>query len=230
MMNAGTLRQSLLNHPMVHYSYVSAAIWLMLLAFPVAAELLRGTVVGIDDGDSLTLLFDQTRYRVRLEQIDAPEHGQAWADRSKQALTEKVFNRQVTVRVSGTDQYHRLLGSLVIGERDINRELVAEGHAWAYRRYLKDEHLIEAESSARDHGLGLWSLPDPVPPWEWRVAQRKHAGTCNIKGNISSTGARIYHLPEQQHYEQTRISTSKGERWFCSESEARAAGWRKAKS
>jgi len=215
---------------MVRYSYISAAIWLMLATFPVAAELLHGTVVGIDDGDSLTLLVDQTRHRVRLEQIDAPEHGQDWADRSKQALAEKVFDRQVTVRVSGADQYHRLLGTLVLGERDINRELVAEGHAWAFRRYLKDDDLMEAESTARNQGLGLWSLPDPVPPWEWRAAQRKHAGVCNIKGNISSTGARIYHLPEQRNYAQTRISTSKGERWFCSESEARAAGWRKAKS
>ena len=85
---------------------------------------------------------------------------------------------------------------------------------------------------------GLWR-GDFVPPWRWRKGERiegaasksgkSTGGGCRIKGNISRKGVRIYHAPGGQSYNQTRINTSKGERWFCSESEARAAGWRKAR-
>jgi hypothetical protein len=69
-----------------------------------------------------------------------------------------------------------------------------------------------------------------VAPWAWRQQQRDHAAgarpDCRIKGNITRGGERIYHRPGDRHYAQTRISTSRGERWFCSEREAREAGWR----
>lgn len=52
---------------------------------------------------------------------------------------------------------------------------------------------------------------------------------CNIKGNVNTRGERIYHVPGQEYYEETRIVAAHGERWFCSEAEARAAGWRKSK-
>ena len=75
-----------------------------------------------------------------------------------------------------------------------------------------------------------------MPPWEWWRGERLQAATvpdsaadCAIKGNVSSSGERIYHVPGGQYYERTKISTAKGERWFCTEAEAFAAGWRKAK-
>lgn len=77
---------------------------------------------------------------------------------------------------------------------------------------------------------------DFVPPWEWRRGKRLQATTmpdraadCTIKGNISSSGERIFHILGTQHYDRTRINTAKGERWLCTEAEAMAAGWRKAK-
>jgi hypothetical protein len=57
----------------------------------------------------------------------------------------------------------------------------------------------------------------------------EETGACNIKGNVSTRGERIYHVPGQKYYDRTRISASHGERWFCSEAEARAAGWRRSK-
>ncbi len=119
-----------------------------------------------------------------------------------------------------------------LGEEDINRWLVREGWAVASRRYSLN--YVDAEDAARQHQAGVWSS-EFVMPWDWRRGQRlvrpaaETPNGCNIKGNISKDGERIYHVPGQGNYEQTRISVDKGERWFCSEDEAIAAGWRKAK-
>ena len=86
-----------------------------------------------------------------------------------------MFQEDVEVEVSGTDRYDRTLGRIWLGNRDINRELVAEGYAWAYRDYLTDMSLLEDEKSARDEGLGLWSMASPVPPWQWRRGNRSSA-------------------------------------------------------
>ena len=90
--------------------------------------------------------------------------------RAKQALSDKVFGRVVDVVEVDRDRYGRVVGRIYLSSRDINRELVAEGHAWVYRKYMRDETLLADEAAARDAGLGLWSLPEAerVPPWEWR--------------------------------------------------------------
>ena len=137
---------------------------------------LDAVVVGIADGDTVTILDTERRRqtKVRLTEIDTPERGQPWGTRAHQALADKVFQRHVRVASEGEDRYGRLLGRLYIGDRDINRELVREGHAWVYRRYSSDIWLLEDEQAARETGLGLWSLPDAdrVPPWEWRRGVR----------------------------------------------------------
>ena len=116
---------------------------------------------------------------MRLTEIDTPERAQPWGTRARQALADKVFQRQVQVMPEGEDRYGRLLGRIYLGGRDINREMVREGHAWAYRQYLSDESLLEDESLAREAGIGLWSLPQAqnVPPWEWRRNGRQTGAT-----------------------------------------------------
>lgn len=205
------------------------------------ARELQGEVVGIADGDTLTLLVDDTTYRIRLAEIDAPEGGQAWGNRARQALADKVFRQQVRVSVVDIDQYGRQVGKVWLQDRDINRELISEGHAWVYRKYLTDRSLLENEAAAKASASGLWSQSEAVPPWQWRhngqlqSTTRQPAGTsaedgnCRIKGNISSNGQKIYHVPGQRYYPQTQISESRGERWFCSEGQARKAGWRRSK-
>jgi hypothetical protein len=97
---------------------------------------------------------------------------------------------------------------------------------------LKGRYAEEQEKAKTDR-LGLWSGEFTLP-WEWRAEQRGKgeitgslpSSECKIKGNISRKGIRIFHLPGQRDYEKTRITESKGERWFCSEAEARAAGWK----
>lgn len=134
-------------------------------------------VVGVADGDTVTV-FDRERWaqsRVRLSAIDTPERGQPWGTRARQALADKVFRRDVRVAPEGEDRYDRMLGRLYVENRDINREMVREGHAWVYRRYSLDARLLADERAAREGRRGLWSLPESetVPPWEWRRGARR---------------------------------------------------------
>lgn len=197
-----------------------------------AAETLLGRVAGVADGDTLTLDVDGDRQRIRLHEIDTPEHDQPWSDQARGALARKVAGKYVRVTVAAVDDYGRTVGKVWLGSRDINRELVREGHAWVYRRYLQDESLLADEAAARAARRGLWRQADPVAPWQWRQAARSRApqqgasALCDIKGNINRRGERIYHRPGDRHYRQTRIDPSRGERWFCSTAEAERAGWR----
>ena len=103
------------------------------------------------------------------------------------------------------------------------------GAAWAYREYLRDGGLLGIEAEARAAKRGLWGLSEAqnMPPWEWRRSGGgNESSNCQIKGNINSKGDRIYHVPGSRSYGATKINEAKGEQWFCSESEARAAGWR----
>ena len=137
---------------------------------------LDAVVVGVADGDTVTVLDParRTRIKVRLTEIDTPERGQPWGSRARQALADKVFRRQVRVASQGEDRYGRTLARLYVGDRDINREMVREGHAWVYRRYSSDAWLLEDERAAQEGRRGLWSLPEAgrVPPWEWRRGAR----------------------------------------------------------
>ena len=138
-------------------------------------------VVGLSDGDTVTVLGDfsgtREQRRLRLTEIDTPERGQPWGTRSRQALADKVFQRQVRIASEGEDRYGRLLGRIYLGDRDINREMIREGHAWVYRQYSSDIFLLEDERLAQEQRAGLWSLPDAerVPPWEWRRGKRRPA-------------------------------------------------------
>lgn len=148
-------------------------------AAPVQSDTrIVGRVVGVTDGDTITVLFDGSRQeQVRLAQIDAPESGQPWGARAKQALSDRVFGQDVGIERTDTDRYGRTVAQVHIGERDINREMVAIGAAWAFRRYLTDDSLIEIEARARREGLGLWSMPasEIIAPWEWRDGVRVQA-------------------------------------------------------
>ena len=150
---------------------VAAALLLAsTIGFANAGEL-KGRVVALADGDSFTLRTDDNKeVRVRLVDIDAPEGGQSWGPRAKQALSALVSSKPVRVVTSGKDEYGRTLGRVYVAGKDVNAEMVRNGSAWAYRQYLTDTSLLQVENEARDARRGLWSLPlqETVPPWEWR--------------------------------------------------------------
>jgi len=148
---------------------VVAAFW--LFAGAVHADLL-GVVVSVVDGDTVIVLVDRKPVRVRLADIDAPEKAQAFGNRAKQILSSAVYQRSVVVQTSGTDRYGRMIGTIREGGRNINRLMVEQGMAWAYRKYLVDRSFLDVEASARSSRAGLWIDPNPVPPWEWRASKR----------------------------------------------------------
>jgi len=204
---------------------------LMLMSFAAAAEPVRGKAIRIADGDTFTLLLDdRTTAQIRLAEIDAPESGQPFGNKSKQALKQLVDGKAVQVEVQTTDQYGRWVGRVYVGGVDVSAELVQTGNAWVFRRYLRDRSLLDLEEQARSHKRGLWATTEAqaVPPWEWRRYGNAYGapGDCRIKGNINSRGVRIYHVPGSRSYGVTQINESKGERWFCNEAEAQTAGWR----
>jgi endonuclease YncB( thermonuclease family) len=133
---------------------------------------ITGRVVDVHDGDTLTIVESAgVRRHVRLDGIDAPELRQPYGTRARDWLTKTTLGKDVRVVSPGVDKYRRTLGQVWIGDRWINRELVARGWAWHYRQYSDDQELAEAEASARKEKSGLWS-GRPVEPWEWRKQRR----------------------------------------------------------
>ena len=130
-----------------------------------------GRVVGVHDGDTLTLLIpEKQQVKVRLVEIDTPESNQPYGTRAKQTLSDLVFRKEARVVVQGTDKYGRTLGRVYVGPIDVNAELVRQGAAWVYRQYAKDASLYRLEEEAKTAKRGLWALPESerLPPWEWR--------------------------------------------------------------
>lgn len=147
-----------------------------LIAFGASAEQLTGKVVGITDGDTLTLLTESKQpVKVRLAEIDTPESGQPYGSRARQALSDLAFGKQARVAVTDRDRYGRTVGRVYVGEKDVNAELVRQGAAWVYRQYAHDKALFTLEEEARRMQRGLWALPEAqqVPPWEWRRAGKQ---------------------------------------------------------
>lgn len=140
---------------------------------PPAADL-RGRVVRVADGDTLSLLDDRgEQYKIRLYGIDTPELAQAHGRAARRALSDMVYQREVAVVVHEEDDYQRQVGTVYRGGDNINLALVAGGHAWWYRHHAPHERPLEAaEREARRQRLGLWGGSDPIPPWDWRREQR----------------------------------------------------------
>jgi endonuclease YncB( thermonuclease family) len=137
---------------------------------------LTGKVVAISDGDTLTILDDsKTQHKIRLAGIDSPEKKQAFGNKAREALGDKVFQQLVRVEVIDVDRYHREVGRIYLGERFINMEMVRDGFAWRYIQYDKPGEFAAAEADAREHRRGLWTDPNPTPPWEWRKTRRQRS-------------------------------------------------------
>ncbi|MFN3593307.1 MAG: thermonuclease family protein [Thiobacillaceae bacterium] len=154
---------------------IACGLWLVLLAMVAQAQTLEGHVVCVSDGDSLTLVdAEQQAHDLRLAGIDAPERGQPFGTAARLALAQAVQGRAVRFEVQKRDRYGRAVGRLVVDDADVALSLVEQGLAWHYTRYAHEQseeerrRYAEAELEARQAGRGLWSDPNPVPPWEWR--------------------------------------------------------------
>ena len=154
----------------------SMAFVLIILAISTHATTRYGTVERVVDGDTIVFQGIGTKtQRVRLADIDTPELDQPWGEEAKAALKVWAESRRAEIRIVDTDRYGRLVATLWIDGKNINRRLVAEGHAWVYRRYLRDRALLSLEASAKASGLGLWSNEEAIEPRIWRQQRRSQA-------------------------------------------------------
>ena len=159
--------------------------WSLLLALPACADF-TGKVVKVADGDTITVLHDDERVKIRLSGIDAPEKAQPFGNDARQNMTDMVFGKEVHVEERKKDRYGRTIGRVWIAAAeckaspacpmtlDVSLALLAQELAWHYKKYETDQPPEErgqygrAEEEARSTQAGLWRDADPVPPWEWR--------------------------------------------------------------
>jgi endonuclease YncB( thermonuclease family) len=218
---------------------ILALIAIVLLAqIPVAAAAEIAGPAKVTDGDTIKIYGA----KIRLHGIDAPESAQVCKAEGKSyrcgisatmALARRIAGKLVSCEERDKDRYGRIVAVCQADGEDLNAWLVSEGLALAYRRYSTD--YVDQEEAAREAKRGLWR-GEFVEPWQWRKGKRMAGakaadaapGACRIKGNISRKGKKIYHLPNGRYYAATKIDESKGERWFCSEQEAKSAGWRRS--
>ena len=154
---------------------VVAALLCILLARAALAADYSGPVVSILDGDTIEVLHNSRPERVRLSGIDCPENGQAFGNKARQAVAAFVFGNQVTLQAHGQDKYGRTLGDVILLDgTHVNYELVKDGWCWWYRKYAPGDTVLEGlGKEARLAKKGLWTDPQPTPPWEWRKGSNR---------------------------------------------------------
>lgn len=208
-------------------------IYVLLMPCPIAADV--SGRVRVVDGDT----FDVAGQRVRLFGIDAPEgkqtcmtkQGTRWACGTwVSAKVGAMYDgKRAMCREEDRDRYDRIVARCEIDGRDVGQQLVSKGFAFAYRAYSMRYDLDEKGAAVNDRGLHASHVQNPA---QFRASQTKGRvspnANCAIKGNITKNG-RIYHMLGQRDYDRTGINEKTGEQWFCSQVQARAAGWRKAR-
>lgn len=131
----------------------------------------------VTDGDTIKVLQADSTITVRLEGIDCPEFGDAFSAEAKAFTSRLVLEKVVALRAKESDRYGRLVARVLVDGQDVSVELVRAGLAWHYKRYSSDPVLAEAESTARAAGIGIWSMPNPVPPWEVKAQKGDRVGS-----------------------------------------------------
>lgn len=146
--------------------------FLLLLLCAQALGATEGRCLRVSDGDTITIAAEGRKEKVRLIGIDAPELRQEGGPEARQYLAKRILNRRVKVEGETRDRYGRLLGTVYLGEENINLSLVREGHAWDYRAYSAGPAYTRAERAARAARRGLWAQQNAVAPWNYRKAER----------------------------------------------------------
>jgi micrococcal nuclease len=216
-------------------AYVLGLLWVLvpLLGY---AEQFTGKVVGLSDGDTISVLREGKAVKVRLHGVDTPEKAQAFGTQARKFTSDLVFQHDVTVVVQSTDRYGRFVGDVLLPDgRSLNQELVKAGMAWWYRPYApNDPTLAQLEAEARTAKHGLWADAHPIPPWQWRKGDREPTRSAvplvsampsadgPIVGNKKS---RIYHWPGCPDYDKV---SGKNRVTFPSQEAAEQAGYRPA--
>lgn len=179
-----------------------AVLCVLAASLPAGAATLIGKVVGVSDGDTITVLdAGKVQHKIRLAGIDAPEKAQAFGQSSKEHLSDSVFGKQVQVEFSKTDKYGRIVGKVLVNGMDANLQQVRSGMAWHYKEYMGEQtsadraSYAQAESFAKSSQQGLWRDAKPMPPWEWRhggkdqQTEKNSASGCPCDAAAICTGS-----------------------------------------
>ncbi len=155
-------------------------LFLLLISARVPAETVTGRIVGISDGDTVTLLYEEhVQHKIRVAGIDAPEKKQDFGEKSKSHLSALAYNRPAQADCRTIDRYRRQICVVYVDGRDVGLEQVKVGMAWWYQQYAREQTKQEridyehAELLAKLHRTGLWNSKNPTPPWEWRHDRRQ---------------------------------------------------------
>lgn len=151
-----------------------------------------GKVVGVSDGDTITVMKQGRGVKIRLAEIDCPEKRQPFGKKAKQYTSDLCFDKIVTVKPTDVDRYGRVVGHAILPDGKIlNQELIKTGLAWHYKKYSDSKKFAQLEDDARNAGVGLWSGSGQLPPWEWRRYKRGDSATAKPIANSVVSGS--YH-------------------------------------
>ena len=211
-----------------------ALITLIFVPYGFAQTEIIGRVVGVADGDTVTVLCnDNEQKKVRLFGIDSPEKSQDFGSKAKQLTSDLVFGKQVRVIQEDVDRYGRTVGIIYFGKLCINEEIINNGFAWVYRNYCDKplcQEWIKKESIAKENKIGLWSQKDPTPPWDFRhgkprtisiASKQNNSHEGLIHGNVNS---RVFHTETCKYYNCSNCTEN-----FKSKNDAINAGYRPCK-
>jgi len=228
LMNHGTLQRN-------KYLVSSFLLLFVILYGTALAGQISGKVVGISDGDTITVLQGRQQFKIRLYGVDCPESSQAFGRKAKEFTASIAFGKYVEVTVLDVDKYDRSVGVVRVGAKTVNEALLKNGYAWLYTKYCNQSFCgkwKELEKQSESKRIGLWADKDPMPPWEWRKNQREGRQATTgaavhlpedagglFHGNIKS---HVFHSPGCQHYDCKNCTKA-----FKSSEEAVKAGYRK---
>jgi endonuclease YncB( thermonuclease family) len=190
--------------------YAATTVLLLLagLAFavpPKVVEELSGKVISVTDGDTIKVLVNKETVTVRLEGIDAPESGQSFGKKAKEALAGLVAGKTVTVKKTGTDKYMRTLGIVIVGDVDASAKLLEDGWAWHFKKYNDEERLAKLEEAARKAKRGLWAYENAIAPWDYRARQKTpEAAPDGPKLYWLNTSSDVRHNERCEHFQKTK--------------------------
>lgn len=199
---------------------IHSALFICLLlttACSRSAPQLRGKVIGITDGDTMKVLVGKEELMVRLEGIDAPEAKQSFGNQSKQALSRIAFGRDVIIRYVTEDRAGRTVGIVMLDGTDVSSKMIEDGWAWHYKEYDDHPHLADLERRAKASKRGLWSDPNPLPPWEYRARQKREHGEPPTLFWLN-TSSNVRHNQNCEHFRRGKNGRT------CSANEGRACG------
>lgn len=175
-----------------HIISISFFIVLLFISPAISDSSITGKVVRVSDGDTITVLQNNTEFKIRFYGIDCPESGQDFGKRAKQFTSGLVYWKLVNVIQKDKDRYGRVVGMVYVGDTCVNEQIIKNGFAWVYEKYCKDSichKWRKLESQARNENAGLWRQGNPIPPWEYR----RGGQNASFETDTGMTGATAYH-------------------------------------